>query len=160
MNKYKYILKIGSLAAVFTTMPLVASAASCYNAFQAGGKLGDLFNYITCVIGTTVIPLIFALAIMLFVWGVVQFVINDSEEAKTQGRQFMIWGIIGLTVMVGVWGLVSVIGNTFGLNTRVIPSVAPNGQNNTSGTSGTSTTRPPAFVPECGEEHGLGPCPY
>jgi hypothetical protein len=91
----------------------------------AGSKIGDLFNYVGCIINRSVIPLIFALALVMFIWGVVQFVINSDEEAKKEkGRQFMIWGIIGLTVMVSVWGLVGVLGSTFGLTT-VLPQVNP-----------------------------------
>jgi len=80
-------------------------------------KLGDLLGYVTCLIYGSIIPLIVALAVVIFVWGVVQYVINDQEEAKRQkGKQFMIWGIIGLTVMVAVWGLVNILGSTFGIN--------------------------------------------
>lgn len=89
--------------------------------------LGDLFNYATCIISSSVIPLIFALAIAMFVWGVVQYVINAQEEAKRQkGRDFMIWGIIALAVMVSVWGLVGILRNTFGIQANVIPSVQTN----------------------------------
>jgi zinc transporter ZupT len=81
-----------------------------------GAKIGDLFKYVTCIISGSVIPLIFALALAMFVWGVVQYVINSDEEAKkAKGKQFMIWGIIGLAVMVSVWGLVKIVGNTFGI---------------------------------------------
>jgi hypothetical protein len=89
-------------------------------------KLHNLLNYATCIINKSVIPLIFALALASFVFGVVQFVINSSDEAKKEkGRQFMIWGIIALSVMVSVWGLVAVLGNTFGVNTGFIPQVKP-----------------------------------
>lgn len=84
-------------------------------------KFGDLLGYGTCIIYSSVIPLIIALAIVMFFWGVVQYVINDQEEAKrSKGKQFMIWGIIGLAVMMGVWGLVNILGNTFGI-LNVIP---------------------------------------
>ncbi len=87
-------------------------------------KFQNLLQYIVCIINTSVIPLIFALALVIFVWGVVQFVINtDDEVKKTKGKQFMIWGIIALTVMVSVWGLVAILGNTFGVNTGFIPQV-------------------------------------
>ncbi len=79
-------------------------------------SLGQLLDYATCLITSSVIPLLLALAMAMFLWGVVQYVINDAEEAKkAKGRQFMIWGLIGLTVMVAVWGLVAIIGNTFGI---------------------------------------------
>lgn len=77
-------------------------------------KLQNLLTYVTCIIATAVIPLIFALATVVFIWGVVQYVINDGEEAKKEkGRQFIIWGLIGLVVMVSVWGLVSIVTRTF-----------------------------------------------
>ena len=79
-------------------------------------KFQDLLGYVSCIINKSVIPIIFALAVAMFVWGVVQYVINDSEEAKKQkGQQFMIWGIIALAVMVSVWGLVKILGTTFGI---------------------------------------------
>lgn len=89
-------------------------------------KLQHLLDYATCIINKSVIPLIFALALAMFVWGVVQFVINSDEEAKKEkGKQFMLWGIIALTVMISVWGLVNILGDTFGVNTGFIPQVKP-----------------------------------
>ena len=83
----------------------------------------NLAGYITCTIKNSIIPFIFALALAVFVWGVVKyFIINADEEAKrTEGKQFMIWGLVALTVMLCVWGLVSILGGTFGFNTSIIP---------------------------------------
>jgi len=62
----------------------------------------------------------------MFVWGVVQFVLNSDEEVKKEkGRQFMLWGIIALTVMISVWGLVAILGDTFKIKTNVLPQVQP-----------------------------------
>jgi hypothetical protein len=64
----------------------------------------------------------------MFVWGVVKFFfINADEEAKrAQGKQYMIWGIIALAVMLSIWGLVSILGATFGIKTNsVLPQVTP-----------------------------------
>src|ERR1035437_1041016 len=77
----------------------------------SGPRFGNLVNYISCVISQSVIPLIFALAVVVFIWGVVQYLMGAEEEYKrAKGRQFMIWGIIALTVMVSVWGLVQIVG--------------------------------------------------
>ena len=70
----------------------------------------------------SVIPVLIALGVVYFVWGVVQYVIGDSEEAKKKGRDRMIFGIIGLAVIIGLWGLVFIVTNTFGLGTGVAPS--------------------------------------
>ena len=47
-------------------------------------------------------------------------VINDNEEAKkAKGRSFMIWGIIALTVMISIWGLVRILTGTFNIDFTV-----------------------------------------
>lgn len=71
-------------------------------------RIGELMNY--------VLPMIILLGVIYFVWGVVQYVIADSEEAKVKGRDSIIYGIVGLAVIVAMWGLVRIVQNTFGLN--------------------------------------------
>lgn len=89
-------------------------------------KIQDLFNYVSCIISKSIIPLIFTLAVAFFVWGVVQYMLASADEHKKEmGKQYMVWGIIALTVMVSVWGLVNLVGNTFGLDTGFIPQVQP-----------------------------------
>lgn len=73
-----------------------------------------------CLINRFLIPLLFAVAILVFIWGVVQFIAHaDNEEKRTQGRNFMVYGIISLFVMVTIWGLVNVLSNTFGVKTFI-----------------------------------------
>jgi ABC-type thiamin/hydroxymethylpyrimidine transport system permease subunit len=67
-----------------------------------------------------------ALAVVYFVWGVVTYVISSDEEAKKAGRDRIIFGIIGLAVIIGMWGLVNLLANTFSLNnsgTENLPTV-------------------------------------
>ena len=71
-------------------------------------KIGDILNL--------VVPVLLVLGVIYFVWGVIAYVIASDEEAKTTGRNRMLFGIIGLFVIVSVWGLVRLLGNTFGLN--------------------------------------------
>ena len=89
-----------------------------------GAKVGDLFKYVTCTIFDSVVPLMFAVAIVMFIWGIVSFfIIGADEEAKREkGKQFMIWGIISLTAMVSIWGLVNIVGGTFNIK-NAIPKV-------------------------------------
>lgn len=65
-----------------------------------------------------VLPFLIAIAVVIFVWGVIQYVIASDEEAKSAGRDRIIYGIIGLVVIVGLWGLVRLVTNTFGLNNQ------------------------------------------
>ena len=63
-----------------------------------------------------ILPVLIALGVVYFVWGVISYVVGSGEEAKKKGRDRIIYGIIGLAVIVGVWGLVAILKNTFGLN--------------------------------------------
>ncbi len=64
-------------------------------------------------------PLIFlllALALVIFVFGVVEFFKNaDNAEERATGFRHMIWGVIGLTIMVSFAGIIGIIKNFLGL---------------------------------------------
>src|SRR3989338_9323395 len=122
--------KINSIifASLLFLTPSFAFAASCFDQFNgAGKKFGDLLDYATCTINNSVIPLLFAVAVVMFILGVLKFFLNSDDEAKKEkGRQFMIWGIVALAVMTSIWGLVAMLGNTFGIKTNALPQVRPN----------------------------------
>ncbi|MEX0931290.1 MAG: hypothetical protein WDZ88_00910 [Candidatus Paceibacterota bacterium] len=49
-------------------------------------------------------------ALVYFLWGVMKFVLNmDNETERDTGKRHMVWGIVGLTIMVSVWGIINVI---------------------------------------------------
>ncbi|MFA5791496.1 MAG: pilin [Candidatus Paceibacterota bacterium] len=81
---------------------------TCYGFNCILFRIQELFN--------NVIPVLIALGVVYFVWGVVQYVIYSDEEAKKAGKMRMIYGIIGLAVIVSLWGLVYIVVNTFNLN--------------------------------------------
>ena len=106
-------------------LPVAESADACVLA-DSGVTFQVLSSFVVCNIYRGVVPLIFALALVMFVWGVVQFVIkSDDEGKKEKGRQFMLWGVIALAVMFSVWGLVRILTSTFGLENPFIPQVQP-----------------------------------
>jgi hypothetical protein len=61
---------------------------------------------------------VFAAGLLLFFWGMVQFLWNVEEQSannRSEGRQHMIWGIVGMFIMVSFWSLIAILDNTFGL---------------------------------------------
>src|SRR3989338_3837023 len=72
---------------------------------------------------SAVLPVLISLGVIYFVWGVVQYFIGEGEEAKTKGRDRIIYGIIGLAVIISIWGLVAIITNTFGVGGQSAPDV-------------------------------------
>lgn len=68
------------------------------------------------------IVLLFALAAVYFIYGVFQFISNaENEEKRTEGKNHMLWGIIGLVVMIGVWAILNIVLNTFSLEDEINP---------------------------------------
>lgn len=63
------------------------------------------------------ISFLFALAIAFFLYGVLEFVMNqENEEAKTKGKSHMIWGVIGIVIMMSVFAIMNIVLNTLGIN--------------------------------------------
>lgn len=81
-------------------------------------------NFVDFINGT-LIPLIFALAFLVFLWGVAQyFIFGAGDEGKREtGRTFMLYGIIGFVVMVSVWGIVNIFSSGLGLEESSINSI-------------------------------------
>jgi len=72
-------------------------------------------------INTVVVPVIFALAFLVFIYGIVKyfFINNGGDEGKiAEGRQFAMWGIIGMVVLFSVWGFVNLLLSTLGIAPR------------------------------------------
>ena len=72
-----------------------------------------LINRVVEVIVNPLIVLLFGEALLVFVWGAFEFVMHaDSEEGKKTGAKHMLWGIVGLVIMVSVLGIQEIIENT------------------------------------------------
>jgi TRAP-type C4-dicarboxylate transport system permease small subunit len=63
-----------------------------------------------------IIGMLFPLATAIFLWGAIEYMRAAGDEKKIKdAKQKIIYGIIGLTLMVAVWGIVKAIVTTFGL---------------------------------------------
>jgi hypothetical protein len=60
-----------------------------------------------------IVALLFIIALILFLWGLVKFIAKaSSEEARSKGKQHMIYGVIGMAIMLGAFGIVKFVFNT------------------------------------------------
>jgi amino acid transporter len=59
--------------------------------------------------------LLVGLAVIIFIYGVITLIFSEGGDKKEEGKQYMVWGIVGIFVMVSVWGLVNILINTFNL---------------------------------------------
>lgn len=76
---------------------------------------GSIFNKISSIV-SALIPFLITIAIIWFIVGVIKFVIAKDDGTKEKGRSVMISGIVGLFVILAVFGLVRVLTNTFSID--------------------------------------------
>ena len=107
----KYIL-FGSVA---TLAPFAAFAAA--DAFSILAIIQSILNI--------VIPLLITIAVVYFIWGVIQYTISQDEEAKKGARGKIIMGLIGLFVIVAFWGILNVLSRTIGVSSDNTPGGLP-----------------------------------
>ncbi len=99
----KALTPTSSAAALFA-IPLVSSAAAINNVSDAG-------SFIINTINNVLVPVLFAIAFIVFLWGAFNVFIlgSQSEETKEKGKNLMLYGLIGFFVMVSIWGLVNIL---------------------------------------------------
>jgi hypothetical protein len=119
-SKKSLLATVGAFA-----LPFVALA-------QTGGSSDGIRHLLGIAAGIiqALIPIVIGLAVLVFLWGVLQYVLRSSDAGKDEGRNFMLWGIIALFVMVSVWGLVNILRDSLGLNlaTPTAPRIPEVGQ--------------------------------
>ncbi len=108
------LIRLSKYIFALAFLPIPTFAAPCSSAtitdFQA------FVSYAICLLNSLV-PLAFAIAVVLFVYGVLKYIAKaDDEEARKKGRDFMIWSLVAIFVMVSIWGFVKLLQNTFKLD--------------------------------------------
>lgn len=89
-----------------------ASLSTCSSIARDG-----VSGIVGCIAGffNTAIGLIISAAVVYIVWGA--FTMIRSEEKREEGKRVILYGIIGLFVMVSIWGFVNILARTFGTAT-------------------------------------------
>lgn len=87
------------------------SALLLLPAVSQAKTLKQIVDDVVVPIGDIVIGLLFLAAFLFFLAGMARFFFTGSEEGRTKGKKFAIWGIIGLVAMFSVWGAVHVLLN-------------------------------------------------
>lgn len=79
-------------------------------------RTAELVGRIVDAIINPLIVLMFAVASVYFLWGLATFVMNAEDSAgREEGKRKIIWGLIGLVIMVSVYGILAILSNTFGI---------------------------------------------
>ena len=89
-------------------------------AFAASPSVSYFTDFLTQIQSfiSAAIPVIFALAFLVFLWGIFKaFILGGSDEEKqSEGKKLMLYAIIGFVVLVSVWGIVNLVISIFGVS--------------------------------------------
>ncbi len=67
-------------------------------------SLNQFITNLATAILNPLILLFFALAVIYFLWGVMKYIQNSNSETERQkGAQHILWSIIGIVIMMGVY---------------------------------------------------------
>lgn len=89
------------------------------------GNLQTLVRSIGAVVKLA-LPVVVGIALLVFFWGLAKFIFSaGDEESRKDGKNFMVYSIIALFVMVAVWGLVNFIASALGITPTSNPTTVP-----------------------------------
>jgi multidrug transporter EmrE-like cation transporter len=89
---------------------MIAYAAAADVARNFLMKLNDAILY-------PLISLMMAAALLVFLWGCFEFIMAAGDPgARTTGKKHILWGIVGMVVMVSAYGILTIAVGTFGLD--------------------------------------------
>jgi len=105
--------KTAIASALFFALPLVALAQ-----YGGGPQLTPVREFVKSVasIIAMIIPILIALAMVVFFYGLVRYVWGKGTEPDhALGKKIMIAGLVSLFVMVCVWGIVRLAADSLGI---------------------------------------------
>jgi len=99
------------IAAILVFVPSFASAQVITDVNSLTNKLTNL--------GNVFIEILIAFAVIWIILNVIRFIVNGDDSEKRKGYQdAILWGIVGLFVILSIWGLVRILTNTFRTDTN------------------------------------------
>lgn len=100
-------------------MSFLAQIANAQGPFSRIGSNPAVSSVVSKIVANIVAPLVtglFFLTMLIFVWGLFGLISKgDDPTARKEGQQHMLWGVVGMLIMVSVYGIIRLIGNTVGV---------------------------------------------
>lgn len=111
------LTSLGILALPLTA--LAVSGATGINTTAITPYTSGIVNFINQVL----VPILMAVAFIVFLWGVFRYFIYgaENESEKATGRWFAFWGIIGFVIILSLWGIINLLMGGLGLSAGTAP---------------------------------------
>lgn len=83
-----------------------------YGAYAAPQTFAQFVYFLISFINP-IAEILAMVAVLIFFWGIFQYIYSAGDEGHEKGRQLIVWGVIGLFVLFSVWSLASIVVQTF-----------------------------------------------
>ena len=100
-------------------LPAVALAVNTPTNFRE-------FGVFAVTVLQNVIAILFASLALGLLYGVLLYFANsDNEQKREEIKSYLLWGVIGVVVVMGVWGILEVLHSSLFNGTVGIPTISP-----------------------------------
>jgi hypothetical protein len=124
MKKIASVVGLTAGALLIASLPLVTFAQSDVGSAGSGiigqaseitqsaqGLAGDVNGLLNIIIGVLI-----TLAVVVFIFNVIRFILSKNEEDKKSARSYLLWSIIAIAVILGIFGIAKLILGTVGID--------------------------------------------
>ncbi len=90
--------------------------AQTFSKVASNSIAGPLIIRIVDVIVIPIMEALFLVAILMFIFGVFKMIMNGTDASvREEGQKTIMWSIVGMFIMISVYGIIRLIANTLGL---------------------------------------------
>ncbi len=95
----------------------VAHAQTFSEILSRNPVISPLFRKIADNIISPIVAVLFGLAFLVFIWGIFGMILSAEDSDKRKNAQnSVLWGIVGMIIMISVYGIIRLIANTIGVS--------------------------------------------
>ena len=106
---------------IFTAIALISPQILFAQATTLKGFATVVVQVLNGLAGTIFVSLIVGMT-----YGVILYMANSDNETKREEiRGYLMWGVIGISVVVGLWGILALLSATLGWGGVGIPIIRP-----------------------------------
>ncbi len=118
LKRFGSIARSASAVGTLYAFPLLAFATDTQDIGWFLGKISGLLD--------SVVPFIVGLAVFVIIWGIFTYITQASnEEKREEAKKYILWGVVGVFMMLSVWGFVNILLNTFSLDNQIDSDTIP-----------------------------------
>ena len=78
-------------------------------------KATELMGKFAELIVNPLIYVMFAVAFVVFAWGIAEFIRKSSNSDSNEGKSHILWGLVGMVVMVSAFTIVNILLSSFNI---------------------------------------------